>query len=648
MILNILHEIIKTMTGKETIGDNHSAAECTADTNINSGMEENSCDSKERLDAYYSSCLSAAEAQLKELGERGRMLVTAEILLFLAAASFVAVRIFLFSSQWWLWAAAAVFALYLVARHFDVVNDRLKERLQSLRKVAENEKKGLDGDFSVFDDGARYADMHNEYTFDLDVFGRDSLFNRISRCVTTGGADELARQLSSVGKAGMPPAELAANISMRQQAVAEMAGKRDFRQRFISLGAGGLIPTVRIVDALESVSVMNVSSRAAGTAALAAAVAAIAAFWLSVVCAVAGIVPGMLPVWWALIQLVVVIGLNCRSLAAMQKAVETLHDGIRAYIGVIELLTSETFTNKFTLSQQEKLRGAEDCVRGLDKLIDGLDRRNSFLGIVLFNVFGLTDFFLVRHFMQWEDKYLKAMRTWAGAVSSIDALVSEGTMMFNHPAAKMPVVTDDAKLVYQARELWHPFLGSGAKKNDFTIADRSYYIVTGANMAGKSTFLRALGVNYVLALTGMPVFAAEMRVSCVRLFSSMRTQDDLTHGISYFNAELLRLKQLIDYVDSGSRPTLLILDEILKGTNSQDKLNGSRMFLKAMSAKNAAGVIATHDLELSKMADENPEQFHNYCFEIKIGENVTYDYRITPGVARNQNATFLLGKLLGK
>ena len=188
-------------------------------------------------------------------------------------------------------------------------------------------------------------------------------------------------------------------------------------------------------------------------------------------------------------------------------------------------------------------------------------------------------------------------------------------------------------------------MGKQAVKDDFSLDYNNYYIITGANMAGKSTFLRTIGVNYILAMNGMPVFAERMKVSVFSLFTSMRTTDDLTHGISYFNAELLRLRQLIDYCENKPN-TLIILDEILKGTNSEDKLSGSRLFLEYMSTINVTGIIATHDLELSKMADNYPSRFHNYCFEIELGTGVSYSYKITPGVARNQNATFLLKNIL--
>ena len=173
-------------------------------------------------------------------------------------------------------------------------------------------------------------------------------------------------------------------------------------------------------------------------------------------------------------------------------------------------------------------------------------------------------------------------------------------------------------------------------------------------MAGKSTFLRSLGVNYILAMAGMPVFADQLKISRFRLFSSMRTTDDLTHGISYFNAELIRLEELLKFckesAEDNKEPlrTLIILDEILKGTNSLDKLNGSRKFLKAIAKQPVSGIIATHDLELSKMENDASGKFHNYCFEIDLGTDVTYTYKIQKGVARDQNATFLLNKILEK
>ena len=236
---------------------------------------------------------------------------------------------------------------------------------------------------------------------------------------------------------------------------------------------------------------------------------------------------------------------------------------------------------------------------------------------------------------------------WIAAVSHFDALVSMATFRYNEPSATEAEIIEKDEVVYEARGLYHPFLGAKAVRNNFTITDLHYYIITGANMAGKSTFLRSIGINYVLACNGMPVFADSLRISLFSLFSSMRTTDDLANGISYFNAELLRLQQLIE-VCRLNRHTLIILDEILKGTNSLDKLNGSRLFLQSVTSLPITGIIATHDLELSKMQQEHPERFHNYCFEIRLADEITYTYRLSEGVARNQNATYLLKNILKK
>ena len=259
----------------------------------------------------------------------------------------------------------------------------------------------------------------------------------------------------------------------------------------------------------------------------------------------------------------------------------------------------------------------------------------------------MIDITIVRLFQQWQRTYEERTDEWIETLNLFDTLVSMGNYKLNENKAVQAEVVAENKVVFNAKALYHPFLGEHAVANDFDIQDREYYIVTGANMAGKSTFLRSLGVNYLLAMNGLPVFAKQLKVSVFHLFTSMRTTDDLTHGISYFNAELLRLDQLLGSLRE-STPNLIILDEILKGTNSLDKLNGSRLFLQHIASRNVTGVIATHDLELSKMEDEEPKRFHNYCFEIELGEQITYSYKISKGVARNQNATFLLQGILDK
>lgn len=330
------------------------------------------------------------------------------------------------------------------------------------------------------------------------------------------------------------------------------------------------------------------------------------------------------------------------------------------YVELVRIVENLDSDEPVLADLRGRVAGAGESLRQLDDILQKLESRGNILGLIIFDMLFAWDMRIVGDFAKWQQRHSDDFDVWIRTVSEFDMLVSMATFRYNEAAiVSDAVVVDSDKVVYEARGLFHPFLGSGAVRNDFSIADRNFYIVTGANMAGKSTFLRSLGVNYVLAMNGMPVFADELTVSRFSLFTSMRTTDDLTHGISYFNAELLRLRQIIDSLkedganDSSGKSGngtsgghLIILDEILKGTNSEDKLSGSRMFLEYVAGKNVTGVIATHDLKLSAMAEEQPGRFHNYCFEIALGTDVTYSYKITPGVARNQNATFLLKNIL--
>jgi mutS domain V protein len=329
----------------------------------------------------------------------------------------------------------------------------------------------------------------------------------------------------------------------------------------------------------------------------------------------------------------------------ISELIAKVHAQVDGYLQVLKLINTTEFKSAELQALKAQLSGAEASFEQLELILQKIDNRSNEVGVFIFNSFALIDLAIVRLFLRWQHTYEQRTKEWIDGLNLFDALVSMGNYRLNEDRAVKAEISEENKVVYEAKGLYHPFLGEKAVANDFTIHDHEYYIVTGANMAGKSTFLRSLGINYLLAMNGLPVFADELKVSAFHLFTSMRTTDDLTHGISYFNAELLRLKKLLGSLHDDV-PSLIILDEILKGTNSLDKLNGSRLFLQYIAERNVTGVIATHDLELSKMENEYEGRFHNYCFEIELGEDITYSYKITKGVARNQNATYLLKGIL--
>lgn len=626
----------------------------------------------------YQQSVDKYAAEVAALKRKNNGFITAELLSFGAILAFVVCYIAIDEvSSHWLWGAALSLIAYFQVRRLDDKNKERIEHLSALMRVYQNELTAMDGDFSPFEQGNQYQNPQHPYSLDLDVFGRDSLFNRICRTITTAGSDVLAENLSRENPLSK---EVLAKRTALQKELAEQG--EDWRMEFFALGEKNknevldgpartasysklnnlhvnmaAEPTRRVIgyrkidsaavaDAMRKVSELAVPAWYGSKASLLLGWAFIIGVCSSVLLSVFGVVSVNVPIWWVMIQYMVVFFVCKRTLDKIDSHGGKLRDQLVAYSQILQLVARRHFRSELGQQMQSTLSEALPSFVQLEKILKGYDRRGNFLGLFFTDAFMLSDFFLVRSFLKWKNTYVVKMEEWMDIVSELDAAVSMADFRYNHPEATDAEIVDGSPVLFEAKNLYHPFLGAKAVKNDFTIHDDNYYIITGANMAGKSTFLRSLGVNYILAMSGMPVFAGSLKVSRFQLFSSMRTTDDLTHGISYFNAELLRLEQLMQFCKRGELRTLIILDEILKGTNSLDKLNGSRLFLEAISRMPVTGVIATHDLELSRMAESSPGRFHNYCFEIDLGTDVTYTYKIQPGVARNQNATFLLNKIL--
>lgn len=649
-----------------------------------------------KLKESYQHSVEKYAAEVAALKRKNNAFITSELLLFGAMATCL-VCYFALDGDTHLWLCAAFLSLvaYFLVRHFDDKNKERIEHKTALMQVCQDEVKAMEGDFSSYEKGEAYLNPHHAYAFDLDVFGKDSLYNRICHTITTGGSDALAANLSRETPLSIDEIESRREL---QQDLAESA--HQWRLEFFTLGelnrmaqsqglssssSHGKINSAAVVEAMAKVSQMSLPAWFGSGLALVVGWLLMMGICASVVLAILGKVSVDFPLWWVMVQYMVVFAVCKSSLDKIDSNGGKLRHQLMAYSQVLRLISQRTFHSALGQQMQNQLAEALPSFSQLEKILNGYDRRGNFLGLFFTDSFLLSDFFLVRRFLKWKNNYMAQMEEWVDVVSEMDAMVSMADERYNHPeATDAKLVEADAKdgqsassssesmatspkVVFEAKNLYHPFLGAKAVKNDFCIDDGNYYIVTGANMAGKSTFLRSLGVNYILAMAGMPVFADSLRLSRFRLFSSMRTSDDLTHGISYFNAELLRLEQLMRFCKGGSQDgqaslasqgepasqgdslrTLIILDEILKGTNSVDKLNGSRLFLESIAHLPVSGVIATHDLELSKMENgsEQGRRFHNYCFEIDLGLDVTYTYKIQRGVAKNQNATFLLKKLI--
>lgn len=589
------------------------------------------------LETFYQEKAEVLRKEAAVLRLRTRSFVIVELVSFIAVAAF-ATAYFFTDYGWTLLIVAAVIALvYLWIRSCDVRSSARLEECEAWQGVYDGELAALHGDFSLFDDGTCYVDAKHEFTLDLDIFGDSSLYHRMNRTITSGGSEHLAALLSETR---VPTAK---EVVQRREAIKELSAKEAVRTAFIAEGQKGHIDTAAVLQALAAMQDVPIPAFAASRFALVLVVMMILGFYALLLSTILGLVGAGTVMAWALLEVLVTSLLCAHPLRKTGRVAGGIHKQLKVYSRLVEHCTA-----------QGAMKGASaiEAFRTLEDIVASIDRRNEFW-IFLSNALFMADVFIVRRFLAWKERYQQHIPEWIEAVSRYDALVSLATFRFNHPEATDAEVVEADAIVFEAQALWHPFLGTKAVRNDFRLDDGHYYIITGANMAGKSTFLRSVGINCLLARVGLPVFAERLRLSLFALFTSMRTTDDLQHGISYFNAELLRLQQLLQTIQnphSGKNGcelhTLIILDEILKGTNSLDKLNGSRLFLETVTALPVTGVIATHDLELSRMAESHPSRFHNFCFEIQLSDTITYTYRISPGVARNQNATHLLRQLL--
>lgn len=595
------------------------------------------------LQQLYVSKAQWHKDEIQRLKLRNRGFISGEIISFVAFVGFIVAYV---TVDWGLTSvllSVLSLILYIAIRYIDMRNSTEIDRLDAKLRVYQKELKYLSGDFTCFGDGARYVDSGHPFTFDMDVFGHASLFNRINRTVTTGGSDYLAECLGWQHEYNS--SEDIENINRRRAAVDRIANLERLRTEFMSYGNNDVADTSAVLCAVGNIASMSVPAFAVSRLSLCVAGLSLIVFFTLILLSIFTSLSGNIPVMWGILQFFAVFMVCSKPLREISKVVNSLHGHLATYIKLIRLIAGSELSDIADRDLCLEKSGDMSVFDGLKAILDGLDRRGNVLGLMVFDTFLLSDFFLVRRFAKWKNNNIETVRQWIDTVSVIDALISMATFRYNEPQSVNAVIIDSDEVVYDVKGLYHPFIGTKAVHNDFNIINDNYYIITGANMAGKSTFLRSLGINYILAMNGMPVFADSLRISVFSLFSSMRTTDDLTQGISYFNAELLRLKLLLDECGRRKR-TLIILDEILKGTNSLDKLNGSRLFLNEITAYPVTGIIATHDLELSKMADDMPDTFHNYCFEIKLAEKITYTYKITPGVARNQNATYLLKNII--
>lgn len=541
---------------------------------------------------------------------------------------------------------AGFFTLLVVLSIFLFLVKRFSEEsvkmifFENLVKINNDELSALSGDYSAFDDGSEWNDTEHDFANDIDLFGEDSLFQYLNRTVTGYGREILAKWLSD-------PYSLRDKIAERQEAVMELISKLKWRQEFI---AGGIDKSLEKQDLSGLEKWLNdrnllLSSATKKFAVFFFPLATVVSFFVFLT----GIFPFEIFSGFFLLNLLIT-GFGLRDTNRIHAMVSKKYLVLSSFGRLVSSLENEKFSSRILCEIREELMvgsgSAAGRIKRLSRIVQAFDSRlNVFVGFLLNGIL-LWDYHCILALEKWKSESVNDIPRWIKLIGEADGLISLANYGFNNPRFVFPEVSD-AGFVFSAEKLGHPLIEEGRRVcNDFKFdTDRLIFIITGANMAGKSTFLRTVAVNLILAMAGTAVCAEKMKFMPVKLFTSMRTTDSLSHNESYFYAELKRLKILKDRLMSGES-LFFILDEILKGTNSTDKSTGSKLFLKKIIETGGTGLIATHDISLGEMEAEFPGKVFNKCFEIEIdGEKISFDFVLREGITKRMNAAILMRQM---
>ena len=587
-----------------------------------------------------------ATAELKKVKRQSYHVGTWRLLLFVVGVSGL---IYYRAESWGVLTGIALVTflpfILLIKYH-----NRLFHRKEYLEKKAEinrQELAALDDDTSAFDGGEEFTDPTHLYTFDLDVFGPHSLFQSINRTCTGLGKNRLAAWMNL-------HLEEKKEIDRRQEAIKELAPELAFRQHFRILGllhGGNSADETELKAWAEKPATFRTRRL---TRALPALVTGVNGLCIGLV--IAGVLPALIyGVLWTgfVVAGFAFTGRVTREQTVYGKKLQILS----TYAELLRLIEQQPARSALLKEIKEKIGGEErqaasQSIGQLNKLMNELDQRNNILMYLLLNGMFFWELRQILRIEAWKDEHAAHLPRWLSAIGQMDALHALATFAYNHPDYSYPVIIDRTNktatsFCLRAADMGHPLMSrERCVHNDVDMERRPFFlIITGANMAGKSTYLRTVGVNYLLACIGAPVCARRMEVTPARLITSLRTSDSLNGNESYFFAELKRLKLIIDKLHAGEE-LFIILDETLKGTNSTDKQKGSLALIKQFMNLQANGIIATHDLLLGTLVDSFPDNIRNNCFEADIVDNrLSFSYRLRPGIARNMNACFLMQKM---
>ena len=588
-------------------------------------------------EAFYKQKLASLQWELEQLLKKRKglgILRLGSILALIAA-------FWLFWNMGWLYVLAAsliLVAVFIKLLYDDVENKEKIALTKNLVHIQQTELKALQGDYFSFDTGEKHIPKEHPYCNDMDIFGHASLFRFLNRTTSQQGSAALAHSLLQA--APLP------EILEKQKAIKELASLPHFRHFLQAYG-------------MQQPLTQNTQTR------LVSWIEEPASFiqfkpwrWIKMVLPAIACSITLAAIFKLVNMNVLYITYFLMAVVAYQinKIVGPLHHKVseitaeaETMLQSLSLIEKQAFESLLLQQiQQEYLQQNQASVKiaRLKKILERLDIRYNVFASFFLNILLQWNLQQALALEEWKASEKNKLTGWFTALSKMEALCSFATLHFNQKNWVFPIF-HPVYFKLQATALGHPLIPIKQRvNNDACIASKeNMMLVTGSNMAGKSTYLRNIGTNIVLAMAGAPVCASQFEISPVQLMSSMRITDNLEENTSTFYAELKKLKSIIEKVNAHE-PVFILLDEILRGTNSFDRHTGSVAFIKQLLQQHTAAILATHDVELASLEKEYPQRILNYHFDVQVqGEELYFDYTLKPGICKSMNASILMKKI---
>jgi len=591
-----------------------------------------------KLDKIYNNRIKKYSALVSKTESKSRNISVFRLLVFVAGI----VSVYYFAQQnsaagisLSIFISLTVF-LFLIRLHTKTIERKKLEK--AFLTINKNELKAIKGIYDHFRNGEEYVEPDHPYNNDLDIFGEGSLFQFLNRTATITGFKKLAMLLSD-------PLQSNREIKDTQYAVDELSEYVDWRQRYQAIGLAskeGSSDREKIIEWSASKPLFQ----GLLIKILVVVIPLLTIFMILMLSL------GEISAQVFFVYLVIPWGFSgsfAAKVNSRHNKVSKTSEMLTKYALLLhEIENLDVKTNRLKKLKQEIYRGdlsAGQSIKSLSAILNALDNRLNFISWALLNGLLVWDILLMIRLELWQKRHKQDLTSWFDVIAEYDVINCFANYRYNHEYAVFPELTEKQFEIY-AEQAGHPLINAEIRvDNDIHIKQGEFNLITGANMAGKSTYLRTIGVNLVLAMCGAPVCAKQFRFSPIRIFTSIRTRDSLKENESYFYAELKRLKAIIDELRKGNK-LFIILDEILKGTNSKDKHSGSEALLQQLISFHTCGVVATHDVLLGKLSERFPANIRNYCFEVDIrGDQLNFNYLLRNGVSKNLNATILMREM---